>query len=69
MAVELGDGTDAIARAEGLAIPTGFPAVRAGHHYVDLARAYLWHGSRDDAAGFHGGGRDEAAGNSGGPEL
>lgn len=49
VAVELGDGTDAIARAEGLSIPAGFPAVRAGHHYVDLARAYLWHGSRDGA--------------------
>ena len=50
VAVELGDASrHAIARAEGLAIPTGLPAVRAGHHYVDLARAYLWHGSHDGA--------------------
>jgi transcriptional regulator with XRE-family HTH domain len=49
VAVELGDGTDAIVRAEGLAIPAELPAVRTGHHYVDLARAYLWHGSRDGA--------------------
>jgi transcriptional regulator with XRE-family HTH domain len=49
VAVELGDGTEAIARAESLVIPPEFPAVRAGHHFVDLARAYLWHGSRDGA--------------------
>lgn len=49
VAVELGDGTEALSRAEGLVIPARFPAVRAGHHYVDLARAYLWHGSRNGA--------------------
>lgn len=47
VAVELGDGAEAISRAKGLIIPSRFPAVRAGHHYVDLARAYLWHGSGD----------------------
>jgi hypothetical protein len=49
VAVELGDSTGAISRAENLTIPVDLSAVRAGHHYVDLARAYLWNGSREGA--------------------
>jgi transcriptional regulator with XRE-family HTH domain len=47
VAVELGDSVSAIRRSQGLVIPDRFPAVRAGHHYIDLARAFVWDGSRD----------------------
>jgi transcriptional regulator with XRE-family HTH domain len=46
VAVELGNAAEAIRRAEGLRIPPGFTPVRASHHYIDLARAFLWQGER-----------------------
>jgi hypothetical protein len=49
VAVELGDSEVAISRARDLVIPDRFPAVRSGHHFIDLARAYVWHGARDMA--------------------
>lgn len=44
-AVELGDGATALARNTPL--PPGTLASRKGHHHVDLARAALLHGRRD----------------------
>lgn len=44
LAVEGLDGTEALNRARALVIPDGTPKERAGHHYIDLSRAYLLHG-------------------------
>lgn len=44
--VELGDGTTAIQRAEGMILPSTVPPVRVGRHYIDVARGYLMHGDR-----------------------
>jgi hypothetical protein len=30
-------------------IPVGFPSARAGHHYLDLARAHIYNGDRQGA--------------------
>src|SRR5262249_37154372 len=49
VAVELGDGAEAIRRAEGFVLPPRLSAERSSHHYIDLARAYLWHGDRAQA--------------------
>ncbi len=49
VAVELGDAADAIERAAALRIPAGYSPVRAGQHYVDLARALVWEGRRAQA--------------------
>jgi transcriptional regulator with XRE-family HTH domain len=49
VAVELGDGPDAIARADDLVLPRGLPKTRYGHHFLDLSRAYLWQGDRGRA--------------------
>jgi transcriptional regulator with XRE-family HTH domain len=49
VAVELGDGGEAIRRAEGFQMPAGMSAERSSHHYIDLARAYLWQGDRSQA--------------------
>lgn len=46
VAVELGDADEAIRRSQCVHIPRGFPAVRASHHHIDLARAHLWKGDR-----------------------
>jgi transcriptional regulator with XRE-family HTH domain len=48
-AVELGDGARALAEADRLRLPSDLPAIRAGHHYVDLSRAQLWGGDHDGA--------------------
>jgi transcriptional regulator with XRE-family HTH domain len=50
MAVELGDAGAAIARSDSGAFepPTGFPAERTSHYYIDLARCYLWTGRPAD---------------------
>ncbi|GAB3165232.1 hypothetical protein GCM10027059_22630 [Myceligenerans halotolerans] len=48
-AIELGDGPAALDRAEPLRLSTAIPAIRASHHYMDLARAYLWQGRNDRA--------------------
>lgn len=42
VAVELGDGVEAVRRAKGLVIPPGLPASRIGHHYLDVTRGYVW---------------------------
>ncbi|MGW4715564.1 hypothetical protein [Nocardia sp. NPDC004260] len=49
LAVESMDGTEALNRARSLVIPDGTPKERAGHHYIDLSRAYLLHGDRTRA--------------------
>ncbi|MFI1461237.1 helix-turn-helix domain-containing protein [Nocardia carnea] len=46
LAVEMLDGTKAIKRAENLILPPNTPKSRAGHLYIDLARAFLLHGDR-----------------------
>lgn len=48
-AIELGDGPTALSQAEGLHLTDAVPAIRAGHHYMDLARAYLWHGKHEQS--------------------
>lgn len=49
VSVELGDGGTAVSRAKNLHLPPDMPKIRAGHHFVDLARAQLWVGDRDGA--------------------
>jgi transcriptional regulator with XRE-family HTH domain len=49
LAVELGDGTTAVQRAENLRIPSTTQRERAGHHYIDLARGYLQHGDKQQS--------------------
>lgn len=49
LAVEMLDGTEAVKRSEKVRLSTGTPRERAGHHYIDLARAYLLHGDREGA--------------------
>ncbi|UFS94134.1 helix-turn-helix domain-containing protein [Nocardia huaxiensis] len=46
LAVEAMDGAEALQRADSLVIPTGTPKSRSGHHYIDVARAYLLHGDK-----------------------
>ena len=47
LAVELADGAEALKRAETFAPPVAAKPERAGHHWIDLARAYLLHGDRN----------------------
>jgi transcriptional regulator with XRE-family HTH domain len=44
VAVELGDGVEAVRRAKGLIVPTDVPASRVAHHHLDTARGYVWVG-------------------------
>jgi transcriptional regulator with XRE-family HTH domain len=44
--VELGDSSAALTAAEGWTPPRNMARTRRGHHYLDLARAYLVHGDR-----------------------
>jgi hypothetical protein len=44
VAVELEDGGEAIRRAARVKLPNTVPAVRRGHHYIDLARGYVMAG-------------------------
>ncbi|WP_280401334.1 helix-turn-helix domain-containing protein [Nocardia carnea] len=46
LAVEALDGTTAVERAKRMQLPANTPRERAGHHYIDLARAFLLHGDR-----------------------
>jgi transcriptional regulator with XRE-family HTH domain len=46
LAVELMDGTTAVRRANGMAVPPGVSTERVGHHHIDLARGYLLHGDK-----------------------
>jgi transcriptional regulator with XRE-family HTH domain len=48
-ALELDDADEAIRRSEGFVPPPALPAERSSHHYIDLARAQLMAGRRDDA--------------------
>jgi transcriptional regulator with XRE-family HTH domain len=47
--VELLDGTTAVARAESIRLDDEAESSRAGHHYIDVARAWVLHGDRDRA--------------------
>jgi transcriptional regulator with XRE-family HTH domain len=49
LAVEAGDSTEAVKRAEGFVPPPTAPRERVGHHWIDLARGYLLHGDRHNA--------------------
>jgi len=52
LAVEALDGRQGVAKAGLVSLPVGTPAERAGHHWIDVARAYLLigeHGSALDA--------------------
>jgi hypothetical protein len=49
IAVELGDADEAVRRGKDLMLPTGLPAERSSHHYIDLSRAWLWQGNTDRA--------------------
>jgi transcriptional regulator with XRE-family HTH domain len=42
VAVELGDGVEAVRRAGGLRLPKGMPPSRVAHHYMDAARGWIW---------------------------
>ncbi len=46
VAVELGDGVEAVKRGAKLRLPADLPPSRAGHHYLDMARGWLWCGDR-----------------------
>lgn len=49
--VELCDATTALRRAEQVHLPPDAPPSRAGHHWIDLARAWTLHGDRTKALG------------------
>ncbi|MER5562493.1 transcriptional regulator [Streptomyces sp. CB01201] len=53
VALEMGDQTKALAinRRTGPEVVAALPNSRQGHHHMDLARAWLWDGSRDRALG------------------
>ncbi|WP_106403098.1 helix-turn-helix domain-containing protein [Actinocorallia populi] len=46
VAVELGDGAEAVMRGAGLRLSADLPRSRVGHHYLDMARGWLWCGDR-----------------------
>ena len=48
-AIELDDADEAIRRSEGFEPANAVPAERSSHHYIDLARAQLVGGQRDQA--------------------
>jgi len=49
IAVELGDGTEAVRRGGHLRVDPTLPASRRGHFHLDMARGWLWHGDRERA--------------------
>ncbi|MFI6779108.1 helix-turn-helix domain-containing protein [Nocardia sp. NPDC050412] len=49
--VELSDGTTAVARAEQIHLPASVAPSRAGHHWIDVSRAWLLHGDKARALG------------------
>src|SRR5690606_343499 len=49
LAVEVGDGAEAIKRGASLRLPASVQAERRSHHMIDLARAQVWEGDRDGA--------------------
>lgn len=46
LAVEAMDAAEALTRARSLVIPADAPKERVGHHYMDVARAWLLYGDR-----------------------
>jgi tetratricopeptide (TPR) repeat protein len=48
-AVELGDYARAIDEARTVQLSPAVPLERSSHHLIDLARAYLWEGDRDQS--------------------
>jgi len=49
IAVELGDGPQAVRRARQVHLPKGVQASRAGYHHLDYARALIWCGKPVEA--------------------
>lgn len=49
LAIEAMDAPEALSRAQAIVIPVATPKERAGHHYMDLARAHLLQGNRVEA--------------------
>jgi len=49
VAVELGDGPQAVSRGKTVRLPKGLQANRVGYHHLDYARALLWCGHREAA--------------------
>jgi transcriptional regulator with XRE-family HTH domain len=49
VAVELEDGAEAVRRARKVQLAPSVPAVRRGHHYIDLARGYVMAGDNEGA--------------------
>ncbi|WP_433524413.1 helix-turn-helix domain-containing protein [Nocardia pseudovaccinii] len=49
--VELSDGTTAVSRAESIRLPASVAPSRAGHHFIDVSRAWLLHGDKQRALG------------------
>ncbi|MEU9831527.1 helix-turn-helix transcriptional regulator [Streptosporangium sp. NPDC048047] len=49
IAVELGDGPQAVQRAQTVRLPKHLQSGRAGYHHLDYARGLLWCGKRDAA--------------------
>lgn len=49
--VELSDGTTAVSRAEQIRLPAEVSPSRAGHHLIDVSRAWLLHGDKQRALG------------------
>jgi transcriptional regulator with XRE-family HTH domain len=47
VAVELEDGAEAVRRAREVRLGSSVPAVRRGHHYIDLARGYVMAGDNE----------------------
>ncbi|MGY1948392.1 helix-turn-helix domain-containing protein [Nocardia asiatica] len=47
--VELSDGTTAVARAEQIWLPVSVTPSRAGHHWIDVSRAWLLYGDKQRA--------------------
>ncbi|MFI2282091.1 helix-turn-helix domain-containing protein [Nocardia beijingensis] len=47
--VELSDGATAVARAEQIRLPASVTPSRAGHHWIDVSRAWLLHGDKQRA--------------------
>jgi hypothetical protein len=47
VAVELEDGAEAVRRSREVRLGPAVPAVRRGHHYIDLARGYVMAGDND----------------------
>lgn len=42
VAVELGDGVEAVRHSKGLRLPKDLPPSRVAHHYLDAARGFVW---------------------------